>query len=68
MYVCVCNRITDHEIRRAAEEGCGNMRQLSRELGVGDQCGRCKCMARDILKEHRQSVDMDLLGALARPA
>ena len=68
MYVCVCNRITDHEIRRAAEDGCHSMRQLGKELGVGQQCGRCTCMARDILREHRNSVDLDLLSALARPA
>jgi BFD-like [2Fe-2S] binding domain. len=35
MYVCVCNRITDHEIRRAAEDGCHSMRQL----GQGARCG-----------------------------
>ncbi|XOZ32333.1 bacterioferritin-associated ferredoxin [Halomonadaceae bacterium KBTZ08] len=68
MYVCVCNQITDHEIRRAVEDGCSSMRQLRNELGVATQCGRCGTMARDILNEHRESVDLDLLNALARPA
>ena len=68
MYVCLCHSITDHEIRRAAEEGCSSMRQLSSELGVGRQCGRCSSMAKEILREHRQTVDLDLLSALARPA
>jgi len=68
MYVCLCNSITDRDIQRAAEEGCNTMRQLGRELGVGEQCGRCTSMARDILREHRQTVDLDLLSALARPA
>ncbi|MYL26120.1 MULTISPECIES: bacterioferritin-associated ferredoxin [Halomonadaceae] len=68
MYVCLCNQITDHEIRRAVEDGCSSMRQLRNELGVATQCGRCGTMAREILNEHRQSVDLDLINALARPA
>lgn len=68
MYVCLCHSITDREIRRAAENGCSSMRQLGKELGVGQQCGRCTSMARDILREHSQTVDLDLLSALARPA
>ncbi|WP_077530138.1 bacterioferritin-associated ferredoxin [Vreelandella utahensis] len=68
MYVCLCNQITDHEIRRAVEDGCSSMRQLRNELGVATQCGRCGTMAREILDEHHNSVDLDLINALARPA
>lgn len=51
MYVCVCNGITDRDIRKAVDNGCTSMRQLSRELQVGRQCGRCASMAREILSD-----------------
>ncbi|MBL8507408.1 MAG: (2Fe-2S)-binding protein, partial [Chitinimonas sp.] len=34
MYVCICNAVTDKQIRRAINDGCGSMRELRMELGV----------------------------------
>ena len=68
MYVCICEGVTDREIRQRAEMGCTSMRQLGKETGVGRCCGRCAPMARDILREHRQTVDLDRLASLAQPA
>ena len=36
MYVCVCNAITDREIRGAAELGARTLEDLSRDAGRGD--------------------------------
>ncbi|MHA7880637.1 MAG: bacterioferritin-associated ferredoxin [Saccharospirillum sp.] len=67
MYVCVCKAVTDRDIQQAAENGCRSVRELGQEFGLGQQCGRCARMARDILKEHQQSVSaFDM--ALAQPA
>jgi len=68
MYVCLCEAVTDREIRAAAESGCTNMRQLGKQTGVGRNCGRCASMARDILREYRQTVDLEQLQMLAQPA
>ena len=70
MYVCLCNGITDRDIRRAAESGCTSMRQLGKETGVGQDCGRCAVMAREILREYHRplDIDLDLVAALAHPA
>jgi len=51
MIVCVCRRISDHQIRRAAGEGATTLECLQFELGVATQCGRCRDAARDILDE-----------------
>jgi len=51
MYVCICNAITDKQIRKAAESGARNLWDLQSELGVATQCGSCKEMASDILRE-----------------
>ena len=42
MYVCVCNRVTDNEIRRAVQVGHDSLESLCSELRVGSCCGRCK--------------------------
>lgn len=68
MYVCLCNGITDREIRQAADSGVNSMRQLGKELGVGTQCGRCACTAREILRECRRPDYMALADMLAQPA
>ena len=51
MYVCICNAITDKEIRRAAKSGVRDLWSLQRELGVATGCGSCKETAADILRE-----------------
>ena len=51
MYVCICNAITDKQIRQAAEAGVRDLWGLQRELGVGTNCGACKEMASDIIRE-----------------
>lgn len=68
MYVCLCHGITDREIRQAADSGVNSMRQLGRELGVGTQCGRCACTAREILRESRRPDYQAVANLLAQPA
>ena len=53
MYVCVCNAITDSQIREAAEAGVEDLWALQATLGVASNCGSCKETAAEILKEHR---------------
>ncbi|TVP59688.1 MAG: (2Fe-2S)-binding protein [Halomonadaceae bacterium] len=68
MYVCLCEAVTDHQIRALAQEGCTSMRQLGEQTGAGRCCGRCVPMARGILREYQESLNMDLLQTLAQPA
>jgi bacterioferritin-associated ferredoxin len=50
MYVCLCKGITDSQIRQAVDEGATDLRQVRQQLGVASQCGKCSCLAREILK------------------
>ncbi|MAA65158.1 MAG: (2Fe-2S)-binding protein [Alteromonadaceae bacterium] len=68
MYVCLCQGVTDTQIRQAAEEGCRSMRQLGKEMGVGRQCGRCASTAREILRECQSNDYLNMAGLLAHPA
>jgi bacterioferritin-associated ferredoxin len=49
MYVCVCNAITDREIRGAVALGARSLADLQSTLGVATCCGRCADCARAIV-------------------
>ena len=51
MYVCVCNAVTDRDIRRAADRGVTTLEQLSIQLKVATCCGRCESCARRVLDQ-----------------
>lgn len=51
MYVCICNAITDSEIRAAVDDGVRNLKQLSRINGCGLTCGSCQEFAADVIQE-----------------
>ncbi len=54
MYICICNAISDKDIRRAAEAGATDLWALQEELGVAAGCGSCKEMAAEILYDVRK--------------
>ena len=56
MNVCVCNAITDKQIREAAETGVRDLWDLQAKLGVASNCGSCKETASEILREHREDT------------
>lgn len=41
MFVCLCNAVTDTQIRSAVADGAVRMRDLSEQLGVASDCGKC---------------------------
>jgi len=57
MYICICNAITERDVRECARRGCCSVAELSVELGVGTGCGRCRPAASEILNEvHSQPL------------
>jgi bacterioferritin-associated ferredoxin len=51
MYVCICNSVTDSDIRNAVNDGVRNLNQLKQTTGCGTTCGSCKEMAVDVLQQ-----------------
>lgn len=52
MYICVCQGITDTQIKKAvSERGVTDMRQLGDALGVAKQCGKCSQIAQSIMDQ-----------------
>lgn len=53
MYVCVCNSVTDHQIRAAADAGVDTFEELCSQLRVASCCGRCRDCAQRV---HRDAI------------
>lgn len=51
MYVCVCNGVTDRQIREAVAQGAASLDDLARELQVGTCCGKCRPCAGEVLQK-----------------
>ena len=49
MYVCICNGVTDHDIRAAAHAGCRSVTELTMRTRAGANCGSCLDMASSLL-------------------
>jgi bacterioferritin-associated ferredoxin len=51
MYICLCNAITERQVRESARSGVRSIEELSAELGVAAGCGRCRECAVELLRE-----------------
>jgi bacterioferritin-associated ferredoxin len=60
MYICLCNAITDHDIRRAAADGVRSFSELQARTGCSDCCGCCESEARSTLSAAVAQVTFDL--------
>ena len=60
MYVCICNGVTDRQIRDAANAGCASITELTMRTGVGANCGSCLVAAEAILGEARTVRELPL--------
>ncbi|HLD65230.1 MAG TPA: bacterioferritin-associated ferredoxin [Pseudomonas sp.] len=56
MYVCLCQGVTDGQIRDAIYEGCCSYRDVRETLGVASQCGKCACLAKEVVRETLSKV------------
>ena len=60
MYVCICNGITERDIRQAAEAGCRSLPELTMRTGCGSTCGTCLETASALLDEVRSTRELPL--------
>lgn len=52
MYVCVCNAVSDRQIREAVERGAvSSLEEVKQRLKVATCCGRCESCALSVLDE-----------------
>ncbi len=51
MYVCICQAVTDRQIRHAVRGGVLSFEQLQLQLGVATCCGCCRDRAVQVFHE-----------------
>ncbi len=59
MYVCICNNVTDSQIRLAVESGARSLRDVRQSLNVASQCGKCGQCALRIIRDEILSSEAD---------
>jgi bacterioferritin-associated ferredoxin len=60
MYVCICNGVTDRDIRQAVEAGCRSVAELTMRTGAGATCGSCLDLAAQLMEETRAVRELPL--------
>lgn len=53
MIVCVCNAITEAEVRDAARDGAASPNAAYERLGCEPHCGCCLVYAQELIDEER---------------
>lgn len=67
MIVCLCHRVSDRDIRAAAQAGTTCFEVLQDELRVASSCGSCHDCAREVFDHACQGRHLDRAGAPAAP-
>lgn len=49
MYLCICNAVTEREVRACAAAGARSLEDLQETIGVATCCGQCADAACDLL-------------------
>ena len=67
MYVCICNGVTEQQVRDAAEAGCSSVSELTMRTGAGANCGSCVGLAGELLQEmhERRALALPVLAQAA---
>jgi bacterioferritin-associated ferredoxin len=69
MYICVCNAVTDSDIRNAVDDGVSSLKQLKRTTGCANSCGCCREEATAVLQralaQRRESRSLSPLMQIA---
>ena len=68
MIVCVCNRITESEVRKAARCGASTPEAAYDCHGCEVQCGCCLDYAQEVIEEERVAMRAHLRLVSARAA
>ena len=56
MIICVCNNVSESELRKAIADGADSLGRLSQTTGLGSSCGGCLHQAKLLLKEEREQL------------
>lgn len=58
MYICICNAVTEGQVKACVESGACTLDDVALRLGVGCGCGRCRPCATQVIDEARAQLVM----------
>jgi bacterioferritin-associated ferredoxin len=56
MYVCLCNGISDRQIRECVDRGAASLNDVQARLPVANCCGQCEETALEVITSHLESA------------
>jgi bacterioferritin-associated ferredoxin len=56
MYICLCEPVTDRDIKTAVMTGCRSVRDLAGTLGCCRDCGKCVRAAKEVIDAARADL------------
>lgn len=60
MYVCVCNAVSDRQVKQALCEGKHSIRELRNHLGYKSCCGKCTGCMRSLIDHHLETINLSM--------
>jgi bacterioferritin-associated ferredoxin len=63
MYVCLCNALTDRDMRANIVSGISSVAMVYRACGCEPQCGKCVPFVRNMLRENGETANSRPSGA-----
>lgn len=65
VYVCICNALTDRDIRRATRAGATTVKEAFAALESAPQCAKCFAQARRLIVDTRLEMADEALADAA---
>jgi bacterioferritin-associated ferredoxin len=62
LYICICNAVTERQLKECARSGARSLEDVAFQLGVGTGCGRCRECASGVLREVHADCNCALAG------
>jgi bacterioferritin-associated ferredoxin len=62
MYICLCNALTDRDVRAQCSDGAGSVSMVYRGLGCEPRCGKCVPIVRQMLRDSAPAAQMEIGG------
>lgn len=64
MFVCICNAVTDRDIKESVAAGAATMSDLQDLLGVATCCGCCSDLAASFLNNGAAAVQTTITAGI----
>lgn len=60
MLVCICNGVSDSQIKQTLKDGASSFEEVHARLGVAGCCGECECYARSLVEQSLSEFEKSL--------